>query len=135
MSQGLDQCLRRMLAKSPGDRFISHEELYKALKQVAAPEDSQGLWDDVDEEVLADVRRPRFRLVHAKRAGVLVAVVAGVAVSGGLAANLLQSEGEPAAPSAKPAQQAEQTGPKIVESQSGSDIPTYKSDDVFMLDD
>lgn len=137
----LDQCVRRMLAKKPGNRFSSYGQLHQNLKLIyqelgVSSVSSNVLWKDVQEAVSADAAaKPKIRRFHRGRAAVLAASVSLVVAGGTFGLNKVmaqpESEPQPIDQAAAPAPQ-KPVEPKILRS-FDNEVPEVESVDSFQI--
>jgi serine/threonine protein kinase len=133
----LQQCLGRMLARQPGDRFENYSGLHLALKEAyrsleSTKFKSSNLWNQIDELDLPEEKSQQpIRRYHVGRALASGAAVAGLLTGLALGgAYLLQSRQPESIPAPVPPVSTEKKGPTIVHSDT-VEVPVVESHDVF----
>lgn len=137
----LGNCLLRMLAKRPVDRFDNYarihqtlKETYRALGTSESSSRNQDLWHHVEEVALPDERPPLgIRRVHVGRSLISAATAASllaVLAAGGIYLMQPPSPEPIVSPVPKPAEREQ--GPVIVRDQS-VDVPVVQAHEVFTI--
>lgn len=139
LPDSLDHCVRRMLAKKPGNRFTSYGQLHQNLKQIyldlgVSSVSPRVLWKDVEEVVQTDIgKQPGLRRVRFGRAAILAAAASLLIGAGVVAAKQFSSPSTPNDPEqASAPEPARSTGPEILRSGS-STVPEVEAVDSFEI--
>lgn len=138
----LDHCVRRMLAKKPGNRFSSYGQLHQNLKQIyhelgVRAVSPKVLWKDVQEAVPADsVVQLKIQRFHLGRAAAIAASVGIVVAGGTFGLNKVMArpnvEPQPIKQATTPPQ-VKSTEPQILRSLNNSEVPEVEAVDSFQL--